>query len=87
MTVKWHLTIVSISYMYNINLKCKFDATEPNNRPQKSFTDCSPRHIESTVQSLYFLSWTTVRIPPVRSTTTTNTRKLYDHIHLFVLEI
>ena len=60
MTDKWHQTIVNISHLQNISLKCKFDATEPNNRPQKSFTDCSVRHIERTVQSLYFLSWTTV---------------------------
>ena len=60
MTDKWHLTIVNISYMQNISPKCKFDATESNNRPQKSLTDCSVRHIERTVQSLYFLSWTTV---------------------------
>ena len=55
-----HLPIVNISHLQNINLKCKFDATEQNNRPQKSFSDCSVRHIERTVQSLYFLSWTTV---------------------------
>ena len=60
MTDKWHLTIVNISYLQNISLKCKFGAKEPNNRPQKSFTDCSVRHIERTVQSLYLLSWTTV---------------------------
>ena len=62
MTDKWHLTIVNILYLQNISLKCKFDATELNNRPQKSFTDCSIGHIERKVQSLYFLSWTTVLV-------------------------
>ena len=60
MTDKWHLTIVNISYLQNISLKCKFDPTEPNNRPQKSFAGRGVRHIGRTVQSLYFLSWTTV---------------------------
>ena len=60
MTDKWHLTIVNISYLQNVCLKCKFDATELNNRPQKSFTDCSVLHIDRREQGLCFLSWTTV---------------------------
>ena len=28
MTYKWQLTIVNISYLQNISLKCKYDATE-----------------------------------------------------------
>ena len=60
MAGKWHLTNVTISYLQNISLKCKYDAKyEPNNWSQKSFTECGVR----TVQSLYFLSWTTVLRP------------------------
>ena len=58
---KWHLTIVNISQLQNVKPKCEYDVTEPNNRPKKSLTGHGVRHIERTVRSLYFLSWTTVK--------------------------
>ena len=59
MTDKWHLTIVNISYLQNIASSVNLTQQEPNNRPLNAFTDCSVRQIKRTVQSLYFLSWTT----------------------------